>query len=175
MPKFDAQAEWERLNSLKTGELRDEHARLFGWRMNTGPRKTLCRRICWKLRELAEGGLSERARARALEIAAVSSVREIPPPGWPETEAKPTSDAGVESPKRDPRLPPVGTVLRREFKGEVIAVTVRENGFEWNGETYRSLSAVARAARSPPSACRRPWAAAPSTSSVSAATTPRPA
>ena len=143
---FDAQAEWKRLSSLTIRELRDEHVRVLGWRHHTGSRKFLSRRICWKLQEMAEGGLSERAKQRAREIAAVSSVREIPPPGWPETEALPSQDAEVSSPKRDPRIPPVGSVLRREHKGKAIVVTVREGGFEYDGTVYRSLSAVARAA-----------------------------
>jgi len=45
---------------------------------------------------------------------------------------------------RDPRLPAVGTVMTRTFKGEELAVTVLEDGFEYEGEHYRSLSGLAR-------------------------------
>ena len=38
-----------------------------------------------------------------------------------------------------------GTRLIREWQGRTHEVTVLEHGFQWNGETYRSLSAVARA------------------------------
>lgn len=44
---------------------------------------------------------------------------------------------------RDSRLPVVGTVLTREYKGKKIAVTVLDKGFEYKGEVYRSLTAVA--------------------------------
>ena len=141
---FDTQTEWDRLSALTIGQLREEHTRIFGWLYQTGNRKTLSRRICWKLREMAEGGLSDRAKQRAREIAAVSLVREIPPPGWPETGV--ARETEVHSPERDPRIPAVGSVLRREHKGKSIVVTVRENGFEYGGDIYRSLSAVARAA-----------------------------
>ncbi|WP_081639574.1 DUF2924 domain-containing protein [Euryhalocaulis caribicus] len=43
-----------------------------------------------------------------------------------------------------PRLKP-GARLVREWNGIVYTVDVREAGFEWRGERYRSLSAVARA------------------------------
>jgi hypothetical protein len=38
-----------------------------------------------------------------------------------------------------------GTVLVREYQGERHTVTVGREGFEWQGTTYTSLSAIARA------------------------------
>ncbi len=38
-----------------------------------------------------------------------------------------------------------GAVLTREYKGERISVTVLDKGFEYDGDVYRSLTAVARA------------------------------
>jgi hypothetical protein len=43
-----------------------------------------------------------------------------------------------------PALTP-GTCLLREWNGRTHQVDVTDDGFVWNGETYRSLSAVARA------------------------------
>ena len=37
----------------------------------------------------------------------------------------------------------VGTVLGREWNGQMHRVTVMADGFAWNGTTYRSLSTVA--------------------------------
>jgi hypothetical protein len=45
--------------------------------------------------------------------------------------------------REDGRLPPPGTVLRREYKGRAVFVRVLPKGFEFEGEVYRSLSAVA--------------------------------
>ena len=45
---------------------------------------------------------------------------------------------------RDPRLPAVGQTLTREFKGRTIEVKVTDDGFEFEGESFRSISAVAR-------------------------------
>ena len=46
---------------------------------------------------------------------------------------------------RDDRLPMPGTVLRRVFKGREHHVTILADAFEYDGETYRSLSAIAHA------------------------------
>lgn len=45
---------------------------------------------------------------------------------------------------RDPRLPMPGTILTKEYDGKRIDVRVLENGFEYNNQQYRSLSAIAR-------------------------------
>jgi Protein of unknown function (DUF2924) len=44
--------------------------------------------------------------------------------------------------RRGPILP--GTRFVREWNGKTIAVTATEAGFEWNSDTYRSLSEIAR-------------------------------
>lgn len=38
-----------------------------------------------------------------------------------------------------------GTRLLREWQGRTHQVTVLDSGYEWNGQTFRSLSAIARA------------------------------
>jgi hypothetical protein len=43
------------------------------------------------------------------------------------------------------RLPPPGTVLVRPYKGQTLQVRVLAKGFAYEGKTYRSLSAVAKA------------------------------
>jgi len=47
--------------------------------------------------------------------------------------------------KRDPRLPTPGTVISREYHGQLIQVKVNEDGFEYEGRPYRSLSAISKA------------------------------
>jgi hypothetical protein len=42
-------------------------------------------------------------------------------------------------------LPRSGTVLVREWQGASHHITVVNDGFLWNGRTYRSLSGIARA------------------------------
>ena len=44
-----------------------------------------------------------------------------------------------------PSLPRTGTVLVREWQGTTHHVTIVNDGFLWNGSTYRSLTGIARA------------------------------
>ena len=139
---LNVQAELERLESMPISELRAEFRRVWGYSHSTHNRKTLIRRIAWKLQEAEYGGLSERARRRAREIADEALVRVIPPPSWPGTGK--TRDAGVTSRGRDERLPSPGTVLSRQYRGKTYHVTVLDEGFDYDGEVYTSLSAVAK-------------------------------
>jgi transposase len=45
---------------------------------------------------------------------------------------------------RDPRIPPVGHLLRRTHQGVEHHVHIRDGGFEYQGQLYASLSRVAR-------------------------------
>ena len=85
------------------------------------------------MQALAEGDLSERARKRALELANHADLRVQP--------SKVLARMSVTGP--DPRVPASGTVLRRSFKGRSLEVTVLEDGFDFNGRRYQSLSAIA--------------------------------
>ena len=59
--------------------------------------------------------------------------------------ATPGKDLAVELPTPSPSSVRPGTVLVREWAGRLCQVTALDNGFAWNGRTYRSLSEVARA------------------------------
>jgi DUF2924 family protein len=43
----------------------------------------------------------------------------------------------------DPRLPSVGTAITRQYKGRSIRVLVQAEGFEYEGQHYKTLTAVA--------------------------------
>lgn len=56
------------------------------------------------------------------------------------------SVANVAAPKlkeRDNRLPAVGTVITKTYHGQNLEVKVLENGFEYQGKIYKSISRVA--------------------------------
>ncbi len=44
---------------------------------------------------------------------------------------------------RDNRLPAVGAVITKTYRGKTIEVKMLENGFEYEGKTYKSISRVA--------------------------------
>jgi hypothetical protein len=129
------QAQIEALQKLPVAALRARYRELFGDESQTSNKQFLFRRVAWRLQVLAEGDLSERARRRALEMANDADLRVRPGKAFLASVADKTG--------RDSRLPPVGTLLRREFKARTIEVKVLEDGFEHSGRRYQSLSAIA--------------------------------
>ena len=138
------QQEIERLAGMTMPQLRETYAELFGETTRSGNWRWLFRRCAWRVQALAEGGLPERVRRRALEMADDADARVIPP-----REALPAPGGRQQTEPvaldRDDRLPGPGVTLEREFKGEVHYVKVLPNGFEHKGTFHRSLSAVAYA------------------------------
>jgi len=130
------------LMHMSVGQLREKYAELFGGETSSRHRQWLLRRISYRIHELAEGGLSERARKRATELADEAHLR-VRTPTLP-SEQEPPAEEPVKE-QRDERLPEPGTVLVREFQGASHEVTVLERGFLYQGKTYRSLSSIARA------------------------------
>jgi hypothetical protein len=129
------------LERMTATELRDKYAEVFGEPAASGNRAWLARRVGWRLQALAEGDLSERTRARAAELARDADLRLSPPREQPEPAAHAAPVAAV----LDPRLPGVGTVLTRKYKGAEVRVKIAADGFEYAGDRYGSLSAVAKA------------------------------
>lgn len=132
------------LPRMTVNELRAKYAEVFGEATNANNKAWLVKRILWRLQALAEGDLSERARRRAAELANDADLRLNPPKALPVAAAEPPV-AKVLPFRPDDRLPPPGTILTRKYKGEVLQVKVLSHGFEYEGEVYKSLSAVAKA------------------------------
>lgn len=84
----------------------------------------LVKRLSYRIQELAHGGLSEKAGERLERLAAGEEV-------LPERKRPPGE-----------RLLP-GTRLVREWKGVEHCCTILEDGFEYQGRRFKSLSAVA--------------------------------
>ena len=124
---------------MTVGELRERYAEVFGEETLARNKQWLVKRIIWRLQSMSEGNLSERARTRAAELANDADLRRRPPK---ESSAK-TKPVAQES-SSDRRLPIPGTLITREYKGELLEVRVRRDGFDYEGEIYKSLSAVAK-------------------------------
>jgi hypothetical protein len=134
-------AELAALHRMTVGELREKYVAAFSEETRSWNKDFLRKRIAWRIQELAEGGLSERARRRAEELARDADLRLRPP-----LQEKPgkTIVRRLKTAHRA-EVPIVGTVLTREYRGTTIRVTVLENGFEHEGRVYRSLTAAAKA------------------------------
>lgn len=128
--------------SLNASNLEDETALLRGldlselrkrWREVRGRpapinfrRKFLIRALAYEMRVKVHGGLSVETKRRLREI------------------AKAVRNGNEEAVFSQPRIKP-GTHLIRRWQDTTHTVLIREDGYEWEGKRFSSLSAVARA------------------------------
>jgi hypothetical protein len=133
------------LQRMTVRELRTRYAEVFAEATRAGSKPWLVKRIAWRLQSLAEGGLSERARRRAAELANDADVRMSPPKVESATTPAPRTRTASFVITGDDRLPPPGTIITRQYKGQTLQVQVLPKGFECEGEVYKSLSAAAKA------------------------------
>jgi len=134
-----------RLQRMTVKQLRERYAEVFGDETRTGNKAWLVKRIAWRVQFLAEGGLSQRAQERARQLASEADIRMMPPKlrSRPGTSGSRTVEVSFRA-ESGRRVPVAGSLLTREYKGQTIRVHVLENGFEYEGAIYRSLSAVAK-------------------------------
>jgi Protein of unknown function (DUF2924) len=104
------------------------------WRALTGkkaapqlPKHLLLRLLAYRLQATVLGDL-DAATLRYLERIAAAGRKARPPLALPA-----------------PRSLRPGTLLRRDWQGTLHQIEVVQEGFAWNGATYKSLSQVARA------------------------------
>lgn len=116
------------LKNMTVNELKAEWQALFDAPAPNNSRTFLESRLAYRIQELTYGGPDKQTR-RLLDLLA------------DEVEGTLTRKAQIA----DPRNPVVGTQLIREWDGIAHTVTVLKEGFEWGGQRYKSLSAVARA------------------------------
>ncbi len=108
-------------------ELKDLWRELYQAEPPLYNRAFLVKRLAYRIQELAYGGLSAPTVARLDALADEEEAR---------LQGKPR--------RRITDRPVAGTRLVREWQGVEHHVTVLVDGFEYQGRTYRSLSAVAR-------------------------------
>lgn len=121
------EVELRQLPALSLVELRSHWKKLFGHPAPKSLRRNfLARAVAYQMQVVAYGGLSATTKRRLREIA--NAVR--------------TGDANAMLGSR--RIKP-GTQMIRQWQNTTHTVTALAEGFEWNGQTYKSLSAVANA------------------------------
>jgi hypothetical protein len=132
------------LEAMTVAALRGRYAQVFGEETSVASKAWLIKRVIWGLQALAEGGLSERARQRAAELAQDANLRLFPArekrAGSTSAQKNRNGNGALEY-----SLPLPGTVLARWYKGKMLCVQVLRHGFEFDGQIYKSLSAVAKA------------------------------
>ncbi len=139
MSDASVRAKIAQLQQMSVGELREEWRELYGEETRSRHKVWLFKRLAWRVQELEYGGLSERAKKRLEELMPNAELAlRLPKSFMDGVEPAPSRQI------RDQRIPAAGIVLLRDYKGQKIAVTVLEDGFEWEGRSYRSLSAIAK-------------------------------
>jgi hypothetical protein len=138
--RVSAEGEWrvggcqgERLESeadaAQLGLLRRQYRSLIGRPVHPSvPRFLLARAVAYERQVREHGDLS----ARVISALAAVANQELGRPGEP-------------APNRVAPMIRPGTILVREHQNVLHRVTALESGFSWNGKTFASLSAVARA------------------------------
>ena len=121
-------AELASLKRMSVAELKAKWADLFGAPAPNNSRSYLELRLGYRIQELTLGGLSRETR-RTLDLLA------------DEIDGK----IGRKAIIADSRNPVVGTRLVREWDGVEHTVTVMTDGFDLQGQKFKSLSAVAKA------------------------------
>jgi hypothetical protein len=118
-------AKLQAIERMDYATLREEWRRLYRAQApKRVSRNLLMLGVAWKIQEQAYGGLSGMAKRRLTELAKIL-----------DRDGDVTRD-------RVARFRP-GATLVREWRGKTHKVIVLEDGFEWNGTRWRSLSVIA--------------------------------
>jgi len=118
------------LQKMTTAELRRTWRRLLGEEPRSFNRDWLRKRLAWAIQVQEFGGLSEMAKGRIEELTAEAQL-------WMPLGR--TAFAGFGgSFQAAPRT------LERIYRGRTLAVIVREEGYEFEGKIYPSLTAIAK-------------------------------
>jgi hypothetical protein len=140
------------LETMNVPALAEKYRELYGEPTRSRNRAYLKKRLAWRIEANFQGDLSQGAIAR------IQQLGDQLPERWQMRLRQPASEpaaAGEAATKldaalspattepRDPRVPPVGTVVRRVFDGKTHEVTVCVEGFEYEGRKYKTLSAIA--------------------------------
>lgn len=124
----DVLARLAALKTASTPELRVQWRQLFDSEPPPYNRRFLESRLAYRIQELAYGGLKPETVARLEALG----------------EQLDGGNIVVRRTRVDDK-PIAGTRLIREYQGVEQTVTVLNEGYEWQGRPYRSLSAIARA------------------------------
>jgi len=135
------------LPGLTVNELREKFGEVLGYATGSRNRQFLIRKLTWAIQARQWGDISPEARAMAHELADFRFLRVRMPK---DTQMAVTEGEGGTVVRkaiklsRDPRLPMPGAIITKDYDGKRLEVRVLENGFEYNNQRYRSLSAIAR-------------------------------
>ena len=128
IPPADVLGRLAALKTAATPALKQQWRELFGTEPPPYNRRFLESRLAYRIQELAYGGLKPETLARREALG----------------EQLDGGKVAVRRMRGDDK-PIAGTQLIREYQGVEHVVTVTRAGYEYRGQPYQSLSAIARA------------------------------
>ena len=132
----------EELSDLTVNQLQEKWVEVWNEPCRSRNKDFLRKRIAWKIQANAYGGISQRALERARELADETLLKirnpQLPIPNGGTSVQKPFV------PSEGTNFPMPGAIITREYNGKKLIVMVLDDGFEFQGTKYKSLSAVAK-------------------------------
>ena len=126
------------LKEKSLDELKAKYEELFpGQKAPSNNKVFLWRKIAYRIQELEHGNTSTEDQDKIQQL-----IQQFDPIN---NKALRSDNMPEKQPKiRDKRLPIPGTVIIKVYRGVKLEVKVLESGFEYNNNTYKSLSAIAK-------------------------------
>ena len=134
------------LPRLSAPQLQAAHREMFGAEHPISNCQHLRRKIAWHLQAAKEGGLPESVRQYAIAIARGAELRVRIAENSSRRQAAIPLDQSVTTAvvqTRDARLPMPGSLIVKKYKDKTLVVKVRDDGFEYEGRRFTSLSNIA--------------------------------
>jgi hypothetical protein len=134
------------LPRLGAPQLQAVHQEMFGAKHPISNCQYLRRKIAWHLQAAKEGGLPESVRQYAIAIARGAELRVRIAENLSRRQAAIPLDQSVTTAvvqARDARLPMPGSLIVKKYKDRTLVVKVLDNGFEYEGCRFTSLSTIA--------------------------------
>ena len=128
----------QNLKDMDISKIQALYKELYGKESNGTHKTYLWRKVAYKLQEQEYGSLSAKAKEKLQAL-----IEEYDPVN--NKVLRP--DKAIISqqlPIKDKRLPILGTVITKGYKGLNYQVKVLEKGFEYNQKIYKTLSAIAK-------------------------------
>lgn len=122
MPDKKLLARIAKLSTMSTAELRKMWRDLYETDAPTYNRAHLEQRLTYRLQEIEYGGLSEKTVERLKKL---------------------RDGKAADAQRRKIAKPPAGTMLVKEYQGIEHRVHVLQDGFDYGGQRFKSLSAIA--------------------------------
>ena len=109
----------EKMQNLTNAEIKKLFEKYFNYTIQNRPREFYIENIGYRMQELEFGGLPMKTRQLLDKMSTASTVK-----------------------SSKPRVAPVGTKIVKNYKGTDYVVRVLEEGFELNGQWFKSLSGI---------------------------------